>query len=151
MPTPVDSPAIHWWSWPPHWIIIVSTSEVPWSLARTPEPRDTETYFLSLLKRSRRPKTLFHYTSPGGLLGIAQSGQIWATAVEYLNDGLEWVLVDQVMRYRLSELVKEGNNPQRVTCFESILKAHDLFSGSRMYVASFSARGDVLSQRSLQA
>ncbi|KQV50324.1 hypothetical protein ASC95_13135 [Pelomonas sp. Root1217] len=32
---------------------------------------------------------LFHYTTSAGLLGIVQSGSIWATEARYLNDATE--------------------------------------------------------------
>lgn len=35
------------------------------------------------------PERLFHYTSPAGLIGIAESKVLWATHVKFLNDAKE--------------------------------------------------------------
>jgi hypothetical protein len=35
------------------------------------------------------PKSLFHYTDTKGLCGILDSGKIWTTKIQYLNDKSE--------------------------------------------------------------
>lgn len=36
------------------------------------------------------PKTLYHYTSQNGLLGILNTGKLWMTNIRYLNDSSEF-------------------------------------------------------------
>jgi hypothetical protein len=45
----------------------------------------------SLLGRSPST-TLYHYTTQGGLLGVVQTGELWATNVQYMNDRREFFL-----------------------------------------------------------
>ena len=37
------------------------------------------------------PSMLYHYTTQVGLMGIVESKEIWATQIEYLNDGMELI------------------------------------------------------------
>lgn len=37
------------------------------------------------------PSTLYHYTSMGGLLGLAKSRELWASNIRYLNDSTEYL------------------------------------------------------------
>jgi hypothetical protein len=38
-----------------------------------------------------RPATLYHYTNAAGLLGIVEKRALWATDVQFLNDGEELI------------------------------------------------------------
>jgi hypothetical protein len=38
------------------------------------------------------PERLYHYTNQTGLLGILESGELWATKVQYMNDSTEFQL-----------------------------------------------------------
>src|SRR5579859_5166405 len=53
------------------------------------------------------PRTLYHYTTQSGLLGIIQSGEIWATHTQYLNDQKEYrhatELVASIIAQRLQD------------------------------------------------
>ena len=72
---------------------------------------------------SRKPPTLlYHYTSQRGLLGILKNNEIWATKIQYLNDGSEfvyfidllkeWIGVDtgqsRVIEIKRHEEIKDG-------------------------------------------
>jgi Protein of unknown function (DUF2971) len=39
---------------------------------------------------SKVPEQLHHYTNQAGLLGIFQSGELWATKIQYMNDATEF-------------------------------------------------------------
>jgi len=53
---------------------------------------------------SQTPKsTLYHYTGIGSLLGIVDSGVLWASHIYYLNDSAEILFACQLLR----DLVKE--------------------------------------------
>jgi hypothetical protein len=47
------------------------------------------------------PGTLYHYTDQAGFLGILQSGSLWATAIEYLNDSREYQMGFEIVRREL--------------------------------------------------
>ena len=93
------------------------------------------------------PKTLYHYTTPAGLLGIVKSRTIWATNFNYLNDASEFryalATAQAVVQTRLARL-KRGSAA-------SLLKAllHELRGPSNTWdacVFSLSEDGDLLSQ-----
>lgn len=95
---------------------------------------------------SRQPtKTLYHYTTQTGLLGIVRSREIWATHTRYLNDAREYRhavdVVTAVVAKRLSGAVGDG---RRVLA--------DMAEGVRgadsmnVCVCSFSEDRDSLSQ-----
>ena len=46
---------------------------------------------VSELYEKNPTRTLYHYTSIGGLQGIVESRGIWATEIRYLNDAKELV------------------------------------------------------------
>jgi hypothetical protein len=54
----------------------------------------------SLLGRSP-PKTLYHYTTQDGLLGIVRAGELWATNVQYMNDTREFFLALELAAERV--------------------------------------------------
>jgi hypothetical protein len=47
------------------------------------------------------PKTLYHYTTQEGLLGIVRTGELWATNVQYMNDIGEFFLAVEIAVERL--------------------------------------------------
>lgn len=52
---------------------------------------------------SRVDRTLYHYTGIGALLGLVQSGSIWASHAYYLNDSREILHACDVLRSVLSD------------------------------------------------
>lgn len=54
---------------------------------------------------------LYHYTDQEGLLGILESGNIWATHVRYLNDSSEFTLGWDKSWEKLLELVERSEYP----------------------------------------
>lgn len=53
-----------------------------------------------LIDEAELPPDLYHYTSSGGLLGILEKHQLWATHAAYLNDAQETI-------YGLSNVIRE--------------------------------------------
>ena len=51
------------------------------------------------------PEALYHYTDAGGLYGILQKEQLWATHVTYLNDSQEFLLGMDLIDAQLDKLV----------------------------------------------
>jgi hypothetical protein len=98
------------------------------------------------------PPLLYHYTTGGGLQGILQSNEIWATDIRYLNDYTELV----GSRDRLLEIMRAvAEKPRRRN---SVLAAqfadriqHEQWPNLRArpagpFVSCFCAKGDLLSQ-----
>ncbi|MCA0144367.1 DUF2971 domain-containing protein [Blastococcus sp. LR1] len=91
----------------------------------------------------RPPETLFHYTSSAGLRGILETGHIWATDLDFLNDERE-------LRYGLDLLLPLlrthvlGRSESRLA--RAILDVLGNTPGTRHFVACFCERGDLLSQ-----
>lgn len=57
-----------------------------------PSPQQYVANLHNRLTRTHKPRTLYHYTSDSGLLGIIETKSIWATNVRYLNDSKEYAL-----------------------------------------------------------
>jgi len=114
------------------------------------------------------PKTLYHYTNAEGLLGIVDSGTVWATHSAYLNDASElqyaiglmkevvekatadakenswkWlcryaICVNAVREGRHAVIQAHGESPDSVGSAQDTEETH--------FVACFSKEGDRLSQ-----
>jgi hypothetical protein len=91
----------------------------------------------------RPPETLYHYTSSVGLRGVLETGSIWATDLEFLND-------EQELRYGLDQLlpilrdrVSECTGSRLAS---AILDNLSNSQGARHFVACFCEEGDLLSQ-----
>ena len=109
------------------------------------------------------PEFLYHYTTQEGLLGILKDKCIWATHIRYLNDTSEGkfvldCLLDEISRnYELpkewraflgtfNEPVTEKCNPVDSSIIEAGLSVAIWATSPTVFVASFSAKGDSLSQ-----
>lgn len=83
-------------------------------------------------------KTIYHYTNSSGLLGILNSGQVWATHVSRLNDKTE---------YNLGLSLVESlalNCPTRLP--KLVEKALEEVVSRDTYISCFSGSRDLLSQ-----
>jgi hypothetical protein len=92
----------------------------------------------------RRPseRKLHHYTNAAGLLGLLETGKLWASLATHLNDSAEIVLGQQLIRERL----------QRAAASDAAVRALldrpglvDRPLWCDIYIVSFSAAGDLLS------
>ena len=93
-----------------------------------------------------RPAVLNHYTTQGGLLGIIQNKEIWATHTQYLNDSREFThaigLAKDILSARIAEEVSETRKSALMEMAESV----DGQESINVCVASFSEDADSLSQ-----
>ncbi len=94
-----------------------------------------------------RPPLLSHYTTRDGLFGIVSSRCLWATSIKYLNDASEFAYAQHLCRKRL-EIHDENPSlsPASRHMGRELLRALDHIGTLDLYVASFSAEEDLLSQ-----
>ena len=99
---------------------------------------------------SNVPKYLFHYTSPIGLVGIANSQKLWATNSNYLNDNKELLHSVEIISERI-HAVLYGHSPDfnlsdnEKKFFEFLL--FQLRKNTyQTYVISLTTENDLLSQ-----
>lgn len=102
---------------------------------------------VSELYEKNPTRTLYHYTSIGGLQGIVESRGIWATEIRYLNDAKELV---QTLDMFLSVIrAKYESSDERTREFLRQLEEwlrHCLIDGHLVFVVSLSEQGNLLSQ-----
>lgn len=106
--------------------------------------------YLKILNR-RNPSTLFHYTTPSGLLGISNSKNIWATDIRFLNDKKEFQHSLDITHSIVDELFKVNDKPEKLEGINYEFIEYLRFTLRRtwspeVYVASFTEEGDLLSQ-----
>jgi hypothetical protein len=92
------------------------------------------------------PDTLYHYTTMGGLLGIVQTGQIWASHIRFLNDRSEQEHIWSLVKSRIREKILSCDHPKVKASLEALSRAVELRTSDDAFVASFSGDGDMLSQ-----
>jgi len=85
------------------------------------------------------PKIIYHYTDTNGLLGIIESGKIWATHVSRLNDSSEYHHGINVV----ADCVKNAMPASSKPLVDKILSE---FKKVETFVASYSTEHDLLSQ-----
>lgn len=105
----------------------------------------------SKILKQRPPPVLFHFTTPKGLVGIAQSKKIWATDIRSLNDKKEFQHSLDITHSIIEGFYKVNNDPNKLNGL-----AYDFVEYLRInlrkkwnpevYVASFTEQGDLLSQ-----
>ncbi|MCO5098119.1 MAG: DUF2971 domain-containing protein [Burkholderiaceae bacterium] len=102
------------------------------------------------LEHRDEPTHLFHYTAAGALQSILEKGVLWATSIHHLNDQQE---VKQFLELLADELRIAARGPSDLDNdsrhilerqADRVLEAGG--PGLGMYVASFSAEGNLLSQ-----
>jgi hypothetical protein len=89
--------------------------------------------------REKPAACLYHYTGAAGLIGIVESGKLWATDYRHLNDRKEYrigakLLEDELDNYRLEDKHRRA--------FDRLVAQ----TQKTCYVFSFSEKGDQLSQ-----
>jgi hypothetical protein len=90
---------------------------------------------------------IFHYTSQQGFLGILKTKTLWASKIPYLNDSLEFKYALDLVEKRITF---EGEKPRCRASKPFCDAVKKWLKGSiqypNLFVASFSERGDLLSQ-----
>jgi hypothetical protein len=92
----------------------------------------------------RRPseRKLHHYTNAVGLMGLLETGKLWASLATHLNDSAEIVFGQQLIRERLERAA--ASDPEGKALLGRLgLAERPLWSD--IYIVSFSAAGDLLS------
>ena len=95
------------------------------------------------------PSVVWHYTSAAGMLGILESGSIFATQLACLNDQTELRYAMGYVRAALREMRPLWqNDPNAVFILDLLEKTRevDLVPESSLFVACFSRHADDLSQ-----
>lgn len=89
---------------------------------------------------------LYHYTSGIGLMGIFDTGAVWASNIHQLNDSSEFRHALEIAKYEIAKVVA---NSKEVDAAALGVRLVDLIERScklSVYVTCFSAVGDSLSQ-----
>lgn len=96
---------------------------------------------------AERPSgTLYHYTSLSGLEGILNTSSLWASDIRYLNDAAEMQHTAEVIRIEIAKRLESGSgNPTLLSQFKEWIFDR-LENGHMLFVASFTANGNILSQ-----
>jgi hypothetical protein len=91
------------------------------------------------------PEVVYHYTTIGTMMKIAETASIWATSVNYLNDVSEGDYFRELVRQRIPEYLIT-HKVDDATIFDEFLAASPGSVETRPFVASFSQDGDSLPQ-----
>jgi hypothetical protein len=96
--------------------------------------------------RAALPDLLFHYTSAEALLGIVETGELWASQIRYLNDTAELLYAAQLTEIVLKERIARLAGPLRSAVQAATEGLAHMQQEKFFYAASFSEEGDLLSQ-----
>lgn len=105
---------------------------------------------LDAILATAAPAHLFHYTSPAGLLGIAESKSIWATNVAYMNDLKETAhagtVAELALTNRLESRPYKGRYSDEERELLTKMAAVPQTPWPFVYVSSLTEERDLLSQ-----
>jgi hypothetical protein len=91
-------------------------------------------------------RTLYHYTTQQGLLGIIDSKSIWASVVHFLNDATEFRAALEVVAAELRTRVAELDSREGNARGEAILRELTALEETNVFVLSLTEEDDDLSQ-----
>lgn len=89
---------------------------------------------------------LYHYTSGQSLLGIIESGSLWATSIHYMNDSKEFRHSTALASEALRSLKAGVPNARQGEICDAVINLLERISRISLYVACFSEIRDSLSQ-----
>jgi Protein of unknown function (DUF2971) len=92
---------------------------------------------------------LYHYTGAAAIRGILQSGRVWASGAQYMNDWMEVVYGYDIIMNGLRELVEKRQVPERSRAvFADALRLMESPESPFVdaYFAAFCEKGNLLSQ-----
>ena len=101
---------------------------------------------ISRILDTKVPNVLYHYTSAAGLLGILESGKIWTTKIQYLNDNSELQLAYDYIRKEIRRQQRGSSQNRTKQELDKMIVALDDSATTNVSVASFTEVGDQLSQ-----
>jgi hypothetical protein len=90
-------------------------------------------------------RTIFHYTSQEGLLGIVNDKAIWLSSIRHLSDATEFGYALDLVRRKLIHKLGLERGPLR-SYYGSVLERLDGIEYMTLLVGSFSESADLLSQ-----
>lgn len=91
-------------------------------------------------------ETIYHYTTFSGLMGIVESGSLWASDIRYMNDSAELNHMVHLINEEVDERISLGHqNPRLLNQFKDWI-AHRVTNGHMLFAGSFRANGNLLSQ-----
>lgn len=99
--------------------------------------------------RRKSPEVVYHYTDAAGLIGMCETGKMWATRYDYLNDPVEDKFGRDLIASALRKTVEQQTNSLIKKFFmNTALGFSDrvLDFDNQWYIISFSEDGDDLSQ-----
>ena len=103
-------------------------------------------HLLTNIRTTSAPDVVYHYTSPAGLMGILGDAVIQATDVQYLNDAQEFEYTLELARQSLASLRSRGATSDDARLLDQCNLALGVAPNIRIYAASFSKEGNLLSQ-----
>jgi hypothetical protein len=92
------------------------------------------------------PETLYHYTTQEGFLGILKSDELWASKIHYMNDAREFELGLNIARQKVDHILADPNSTLDKVKLERMRDEITTIDVVNVFVCSFSAKGDMLSQ-----
>lgn len=111
----------------------------------------TQRVLLDLIEPATLPDLLFHYTDMKGLLGIVESGMLWASHLAYMNDFSEYLHGVDVAKTMALELQKNEENDDKKQFLCELEKLLDISAISindypPIFIACLSSEENDLSQ-----
>jgi hypothetical protein len=98
------------------------------------------------LQRDSPPSILYHYTDQSGLLGILQSGTLWATKVQYMNDATEFGISVTLGKGLLAKRLENLQNGNEREALKGVISRLDAIVYVNICTVSFCRDHDLLSQ-----
>jgi len=94
-----------------------------------------------------RPDVLYHYTTIAGLIGIVQSGSVWATDIRFLNDSTELQYARDILLSRIKEEIAAQaiSSPHKIF-WERATEVFKARPSDYRFISCFCEDGDLLSQ-----
>lgn len=97
------------------------------------------------LIEKKPPSTLYHYTTQDGVLGIINSGELWATNIRYMNDTTEFFGGLNLAKEHLKDLRLKKPSLQDAIVHFAIQRLENIRSVD-ICAVSFCENNDLLSQ-----
>lgn len=96
---------------------------------------------------ARQPtEPLYHYTTFNGLMGIVESGALWASDIRYMNDAAELIHTADLIKLEAQHRLSVGSsNAQLLAKFQGWVK-NRITNGPMLFATSFRSNGNLLSQ-----
>lgn len=90
--------------------------------------------------------SLYHYTTFRGLMGIVESGSLWASDIRYMNDSAELRHTVQLLEREVTLRLKDSQSSHAALNSFVNWVSHRLTNGHLVFAASFRSHGNLLSQ-----